>query len=113
MSFPQIDRRRLLRHSLVVFGLLGGLGWGVYELSGPAYEWAQKAPQTMRRLERKLREFKKPVQTMSKATVVLARLTAPSAATTAMAPRSSSCPRFATGAAEGVAAMPLTARDRR
>src|SRR5215213_9170076 len=54
--------------ALVVFGMLGALGWGVYELSGPAYEWAQKAPQTMRRLESKLREFKKPVQTMSKAT---------------------------------------------
>lgn len=60
---------------LVVFGLLGGLGWGVYELSGPAYEWAQKAPQTMRRLERKLREFKKPVQTMSKATEQVEKIT--------------------------------------
>lgn len=61
--------------ALVVFGLLGGLGWGVYELSGPAYEWAQKAPQTMRRLERKLREFKKPVQTMSKATQQVEKIT--------------------------------------
>jgi predicted PurR-regulated permease PerM len=61
--------------ALVVFGLLGGLGWGVYELSGPAYEWAQKAPQTMRRLERKLRDFKKPVQTMSKATQQVEKMT--------------------------------------
>ncbi|HEX6862715.1 MAG TPA: AI-2E family transporter [Thermoanaerobaculia bacterium] len=61
--------------ALVVFGLLGGLGLGVYELSGPAYEWAQKAPQTMRRLERKLREFKKPVQTMSKATQQVEKIT--------------------------------------
>ncbi|HET9226944.1 MAG TPA: AI-2E family transporter [Thermoanaerobaculia bacterium] len=61
--------------ALVVFGLLGGFGWGVYELSGPAYEWAQKAPQTMRRLERKLREFKKPVQTMSKATEQVEKIT--------------------------------------
>lgn len=61
--------------ALVVFGVLGGLGWGVYELSGPAYEWAQKAPQTMRRLERKLRELKKPVQTMSKATQQVEKIT--------------------------------------
>ncbi|HWM93795.1 MAG TPA: AI-2E family transporter [Thermoanaerobaculia bacterium] len=61
--------------ALVVFGLLGGISWGVYELSGPAYEWAQKAPQTMRRLERKLREFKKPVQTMSKATEQVEKIT--------------------------------------
>lgn len=61
--------------ALVVFGMLGGLGWGVYELSGPAYEWAQKAPQTMRRLEGKLRDFKKPVQTMSKATEQVEKMT--------------------------------------
>src|SRR5215203_2761542 len=61
--------------ALVVFGMLGALGWGVYELAGPAYEWAQKAPQTMRRLERKLREFKRPVQTMSKATEQVEKMT--------------------------------------
>jgi predicted PurR-regulated permease PerM len=61
--------------ALVVFGLLGAFGWGVYELSAPAYEWAQKAPQTMRRLERKLRDFKKPVQTMSKATEQVEKIT--------------------------------------
>lgn len=61
--------------ALVVFGLLGGLGFAVYELSGPAYEWAQKAPETMRRLERKLRDLKKPVQTMSKATQQVEKIT--------------------------------------
>ena len=61
--------------ALVVFGMLGAFGWGMYELSGPAYEWAQKAPQTMRRLERKLRDFKKPVQTMSKATEQVEKIT--------------------------------------
>jgi predicted PurR-regulated permease PerM len=61
--------------ALVVFGLLGSVAWGVYELAGPAYEWAQKAPQTMRRLEGKLRDFKKPVQTMSKATEQVERIT--------------------------------------
>lgn len=60
---------------LVIFALVGGVSWGVYELSGPAYEWAEKAPQTMRRLERKLREFKKPVQTMSKATQQVEQIT--------------------------------------
>ena len=61
--------------ALVVFGFLGALGWGIYELSGPAYEWAQKAPQEMRRLERKLAEFKKPVQTVSKATQQVEKIT--------------------------------------
>jgi predicted PurR-regulated permease PerM len=64
-----------LSAGLVVFGLLGGLALGIYQLSTPAYEWAQKAPQTMRRLEAKLREFKKPVQTMSKASEQVEKIT--------------------------------------
>ena len=71
--------------ALVVFGLLGGLGWGIYELSGPAYEWAQQAPRQFRRLERKLAELKKPVQTMSKATQQVEKITqvgSPSSAAT-------------------------------
>jgi predicted PurR-regulated permease PerM len=53
---------------LVVLGLLGLLGLGLFELSGPAYEWMQQAPQSLRKVEGKLRDLKKPVQTMSKAT---------------------------------------------
>jgi predicted PurR-regulated permease PerM len=60
---------------LVIFTLLGGLGWGVYELAGPAYTWAEQAPRSLRRLERKLRDFKKPVQTMSKATQQVEKMT--------------------------------------
>jgi predicted PurR-regulated permease PerM len=54
--------------ALLVFGLLGLLGLGVYELSGPAYEWATQAPKSLRKVEDKLRALKKPVQTVSKAT---------------------------------------------
>ncbi|HVR97236.1 MAG TPA: AI-2E family transporter [Thermoanaerobaculia bacterium] len=61
--------------ALVVFGMIGSIGWGVYELAGPAYEWAEQAPRSLRRLERKLRDFKKPVQTMSKATAQVEKIT--------------------------------------
>lgn len=61
--------------ALVIFALLGSLGWGIYELAGPAYEWAEQAPRQFRRLERKLAEFKKPVQTMSKATQQVEKIT--------------------------------------
>jgi predicted PurR-regulated permease PerM len=54
--------------AFVVFGLLGVLGVGVYELATPAYEWVEQAPRNLRKLESKLRGLKKPVQTMSKAT---------------------------------------------
>jgi predicted PurR-regulated permease PerM len=61
--------------ALVVFGVVGGVAWGVYELSGPAYQWAQEAPRSLRKIERRLREFKKPVQTMSKATEQVEKIT--------------------------------------
>jgi predicted PurR-regulated permease PerM len=60
---------------LVIFVLLGSLGLGIYELAEPAYEWAEQAPRQLRRLERKLAEFKKPVQTMSKATRQVEKIT--------------------------------------
>lgn len=65
----------VLGAALVVFGLLGLLGWGVYELSAPAYEWVQQAPRSLRKVESKLREFKKPVQQMSKATEQVEKIT--------------------------------------
>jgi predicted PurR-regulated permease PerM len=64
-----------LSAGLLILALLGSVGWGVYYLSGPAYEWAQQAPKSMRRLEAKLRDFKKPVQTMSKATEQVEKIT--------------------------------------
>ena len=62
--------------ALVVFGLLGLLGWGVYELATPAYEWVQQAPRSLRKVESKLREFKKPMQQMSKASEQVEKITA-------------------------------------
>jgi predicted PurR-regulated permease PerM/methylmalonyl-CoA mutase cobalamin-binding subunit len=60
---------------LLVFGLLGALGLGIYELAGPAYEWAQQAPRSLRRLEGRLAQLKKPVQAMSNATATVEKIT--------------------------------------
>ncbi len=54
--------------ALAIFSLLGLLVLGVVELAAPAYEWMGQAPQNLRKLEGKIRDLKKPVQTMSKAT---------------------------------------------
>jgi predicted PurR-regulated permease PerM len=54
--------------ALVMLTLLGGVGFGIYELSGPAYEWMQKAPQSLHKVELKLRDLKRPVQTLGRAT---------------------------------------------
>ncbi|HEV2852708.1 MAG TPA: AI-2E family transporter [Thermoanaerobaculia bacterium] len=64
-----------LSAALLVFGLLGLLGLGIYELSGPAYEWATQAPKSLRNVEDKLRALKKPVQTVSKATEQVEKIT--------------------------------------
>jgi predicted PurR-regulated permease PerM len=61
--------------ALVVFGLLGLLGLGIYELSGPAYDWMSQAPKSFRKIEDKLRALKKPVQTVSKATEQVEKIT--------------------------------------
>jgi predicted PurR-regulated permease PerM len=60
--------------AVVVLGLLGAFGLGGYELSGPAYAWMERAPQSLRTIERKLRDFKKPVQTIGKATEQVERM---------------------------------------
>jgi predicted PurR-regulated permease PerM len=61
--------------ALVVGGLLGVLGLGVYELATPAYGWMQQAPQSLRKVERKLRQLQKPVQTMTTATEQVEKIT--------------------------------------
>jgi len=60
---------------IVVFGMLGLLGLGIYKLSGPAYDWAAQAPQSMRKVEQRIRQLKKPVQTVSKATEQVEKIT--------------------------------------
>jgi predicted PurR-regulated permease PerM len=53
---------------LVIFSMLGLLGLGIFELSTPAYNWIGQAPQSLHKIEGRLRDLKRPVQTMSKAT---------------------------------------------
>ncbi|MFL6259294.1 MAG: AI-2E family transporter [Thermoanaerobaculia bacterium] len=54
--------------ALAIFALLGLLVLGAVELVTPAYEWMGQAPQSLRKIESKIRDLKKPVQTVSKAT---------------------------------------------
>jgi predicted PurR-regulated permease PerM len=60
---------------LVLAALLGSVGWGAYELAGPAYQWAEKAPASLRKLERQMRGLKKPVETVSQATEQVEKMT--------------------------------------
>jgi predicted PurR-regulated permease PerM len=59
---------------LVLLALLGSVGFGVYELSGPASDWMQRAPQSLRAAEVKLRDLKRSVQRLGRATEQVARI---------------------------------------
>jgi predicted PurR-regulated permease PerM len=47
--------------ALVVALFAGGIGFGVYALSGPALGWLERAPQTLREVEKRLRPMKDSV----------------------------------------------------
>jgi predicted PurR-regulated permease PerM len=61
--------------ALVIFSLLGVLVFGLVELATPAYNWIGQAPQSLRRIEGKIRDLKRPVATMSKATEQVEKIT--------------------------------------
>lgn len=47
--------------ALVILAFLSGVGYGVYSLSGPARDWIERAPEGMRRVERRVRDLQRPV----------------------------------------------------
>jgi predicted PurR-regulated permease PerM len=51
---------------LVVVLLVGGMGFGVYQLAGPAQRWAASAPQSFAKAQRKLRSIIQPMQQVSR-----------------------------------------------
>ncbi|HVO96176.1 MAG TPA: AI-2E family transporter, partial [Terriglobales bacterium] len=60
---------------LVIAGLLSALGFGVYQIGAPARDWMAKLPQTVRQIEAKVRDLKRSVQSVSKASEEVDRLT--------------------------------------
>jgi predicted PurR-regulated permease PerM len=64
-----------LSAALIVLGMLGLLGFGMVQLATPAYEWMGKAPQSLRKIESRIRDLKRPVQTMSQATQQVENIT--------------------------------------
>ena len=52
--------------ALLLFVLVGGVGLGLYSLVTPATEWIAKAPDSMTRVQRKLRTLRSPMEQMSR-----------------------------------------------
>lgn len=52
---------------LIILALLGGIGFGIYQLASPAREWMVKLPQTLRQIDHKLKGVRQSVQEVTKA----------------------------------------------
>ncbi|HEX6141180.1 MAG TPA: AI-2E family transporter [Geminicoccaceae bacterium] len=58
----------------VLLLMLAAVGTGVFQLSGPATDWFERAPYTFARFELRLREFKAPMEEIQQATKKLEQL---------------------------------------
>ncbi len=52
--------------AVLLLVLVGGVGLGLYSLVTPATEWIAKAPESLTRVQRKLRTLRAPMQQMSR-----------------------------------------------
>jgi predicted PurR-regulated permease PerM len=63
--------------AVVILALLTGAVFFAYQLSGPLADWIEKAPQMTRKLERQVREWRKPVEQVTRATEEVQALASP------------------------------------
>ena len=52
--------------ALLLLALLGGLGGGVYSLAEPARTWVAKAPESISRVQSRLKELRKPMEQVTR-----------------------------------------------
>ena len=67
----------LIGAALILLGLIGTIGYGVYSLATPAAAWIASAPSSLERVQWKLMPLKKPIQNVAKASGEIEKLTAP------------------------------------
>ncbi len=65
-ALARVRVRPPLGAGLVVLGLLGLTGLGVYELSGPVQSWAASAPETLGSAQTRLRTVLRPLERVSR-----------------------------------------------
>ena len=65
----------VLTSAILILGLAGGLGLGVYELAAPAQGWLVSAPATLGRAGEKLHKILKPVEQVSRTADQMDRVT--------------------------------------
>ncbi len=65
-SLKQIRIPEPLGAAIVILALLGVIGGAAYTLTDPAREWIQKAPQSLAKVQGRLRELRRPVDQMTR-----------------------------------------------
>ena len=63
--------------TLILLGVTGTIGYGVYSLATPAAGWLTAAPYSLQQLQSKLVPLKKPMQSVAKASGEIEKLTTP------------------------------------
>lgn len=63
--------------ALVLCLALGGIVWGVIVVYQPAADWVARAPESLRQVERKIRQVRWPMEAMGKAFAQIEELTSP------------------------------------
>ena len=67
----------LIGAALILLGLIGTIGYGVYSLATPAAAWIAGAPSSLQRVQWKLLPLKQPMQNVAKASGEIEKLTTP------------------------------------
>ena len=63
----------------LVFGLVGVLGGALFMLAGPAAEWVERAPNSMREVETKVRRLVRPIERIQETAEAVEEVTRPPA----------------------------------
>jgi predicted PurR-regulated permease PerM len=63
--------------ALVIVALVGGFGFGLYTLSGPASDWLAKAPRSLPQVEARLQRVLRPVEKVTQTAEQVGKLASP------------------------------------
>ncbi|MBA2241644.1 MAG: AI-2E family transporter [Chthoniobacterales bacterium] len=63
--------------AILMFGIIGGVGYGISFLAPPVAGWLEKAPYGLARLQQKLMPLKKPMEKVAEAGGEIQKLTSP------------------------------------
>jgi predicted PurR-regulated permease PerM len=64
-----------LSAATVVLGLIAALGFGIYGLSGPAADWIERAPQSLRTIQARLDALQRPMASVTRTAEQVEKLT--------------------------------------